>query len=61
MLNHEDIYSTSLKKQEDRKVEFTAKTTEHHNSVITGLDWKGHIVASCGFDQKLKLWSLKSD
>jgi WD40 repeat protein len=38
-----------------------ARTTEKHNSVVTGLDWKGQVVASCGYDQKVKLWSLKAD
>ena len=30
-----------------------------HDSIITGLDWKGKILASCGYDQKLKIWSLR--
>lgn len=38
-----------------------ARTSEHHNSIVTGLDWKGQVVASCGYDQKLKLWSLRED
>ena len=42
-------------------MEFVARTTEHHESVVTGLDWKGQIVATCGYDQKLKLWSLRAD
>jgi LPS O-antigen subunit length determinant protein (WzzB/FepE family) len=61
LLNHEDIYSHSLKRKEALRVDFVARTTEHHASVVTGLDWKGQVVASCGYDQKVKLWSLKAD
>ena len=58
MLNHEEVYLSSLKKREVMKVDFTARSSQHHGSVVTGLDWRGNVVASCGYDQKVKLWSL---
>jgi hypothetical protein len=29
--------------------------------VVTGLDFRNSVVASCGLDQKLKLWSVRAE
>ena len=62
MMNQEEIYAN---KDKDRyggvEVEFLGRTTEKHNSVVTGLDYRGRVAASCGNDSKLKLWSIKND
>lgn len=61
MLNQEEVYVQSQKSLERFHVDYIGRTTEHHNSVVTGLDFKGSVAASCGLDQKLKLWSLNAD
>lgn len=61
MLNQEDIYAQSQRKIEKIQVQYIGRTIEHHSSVVTGLDFKGSVAASCGLDQKLKLWSLNAN
>lgn len=40
------------------KVDFFGRTNQKHASVVTGLDWEGKVMATCGYDQKIKLYSV---
>lgn len=59
MLNEEDIYAQG-RKNNRTKVEFIGKTGECHGSIVTGIDCRGSVFASVGYDQKVKLWSLNA-
>ena len=50
-----------MRKKQAISVQFIGRTTQFHKSVVTGVDWKGQVIASCGFDQKVKLWSLRQN
>jgi len=54
------VYNEARSTKQHYSVDFLIRTTEKHNSVITGMDWNGKILATCGYDQKLKLWSVDS-
>jgi WD40 repeat protein len=60
MLDQEDIYAQKKQKIERFTINFIGRTTEKHESIVTGIDFKSNVIASCGLDQKLKIWSLKS-
>lgn len=56
----EEIYYDNVAKNIS-KVGFFARTSTKHDSIVSGVDWKGNVMFSTGYDHKVKVWSTHID
>jgi hypothetical protein len=58
-LDQEENYAVeSQKKDKYTTIRHVGRTSEKHASIVTGMDWYGSVIFTCGFDQKLKIFKV---
>ncbi len=61
-LDQEENYIVeNQKKDKYSTLAHLGRTTEKHESIVTGMDWHGSVLFTCGFDQKVKIFKVNQN